>query len=275
MEDPRDLAKSLRADNFQEQCPVPNHDRSLFTLSPQGRPSYRVIRGERRPYKTVVCSNWRPGRKIPWVFEAVDPLKSSHLGLSGCSVGKNLPTNTGDARDAGVIPGSGRSPGVEHGNPLKDSCLENSMDRGAWWSMGLQRDPTERLSVCTSARARTHAHTHTHTHTHTDTQIHIDPQKTALWNQLETHQTLAHLREESGMRILNTFPMWFWRMWSMDHTLRNTPCPTSQMGKSRPGEEKSKDSKSHNESEAELAFWPIQGFFPPNSACPRTASRGC
>ena len=39
----------------------------------------------------------------------------------------------------------------------------------------------------------------------------------------------------------------------MNHTLRNTPCPISQMGKSRPVEEKSKDSKSH-ESEAELAF---------------------
>ena len=33
--------------------------------------------------------------------------------------------------------------------------------------------------------------------------------------------------------------------------------------------------KINKESEAELAFWPIQGFFPPNSACPRTASRGC
>ena len=108
----------------------------------------------------------------------MDPLKSSYLGLSGCSVGKNLPTNTGDARDAGVIPGSGRSPGVEHGNPLKNSCLENSMDRGAWWSMGLQRDPTERLSVCTSGRARTHTHTHTHTHRYTDT--HRSPKESTL-----------------------------------------------------------------------------------------------
>ena len=39
------------------------------------------------------------------------------------------------------IPGSGRSPGGEHGNPLQCSCLENPMDRGAWWakSVGLQR----------------------------------------------------------------------------------------------------------------------------------------
>jgi len=37
-----------------------------------------------------------------------------------------------DKRDAGSIPGSGRSPGGEHGNPLQYSCLENPMDRGAW-----------------------------------------------------------------------------------------------------------------------------------------------
>ena len=45
---------------------------------------------------------------------------------------KNLPANTGDVRDAGSIPGSGRSPGVGHGNPLQSSCLENPMDREAW-----------------------------------------------------------------------------------------------------------------------------------------------
>ena len=40
--------------------------------------------------------------------------------------------NAGDKRDTGSIPGSGRSPGGGHGNPLQDSCLENPMDRGAW-----------------------------------------------------------------------------------------------------------------------------------------------
>ena len=45
---------------------------------------------------------------------------------------KNPPANTGDIRDAGSIPGLGRSPGREHGNPLQYSCLENRMDRGAW-----------------------------------------------------------------------------------------------------------------------------------------------
>ena len=45
---------------------------------------------------------------------------------------KNPPANAGDSRNMGSIPGSGRSPGAGNGNPLKCSCLENPMDRGAW-----------------------------------------------------------------------------------------------------------------------------------------------
>ena len=48
---------------------------------------------------------------------------------------KNPPVNAGDARDAGSIPGSGRSPRKGNGNPLQYSCLGNSMDRGAWWAI--------------------------------------------------------------------------------------------------------------------------------------------
>ena len=50
------------------------------------------------------------------------------------AVVKNLPANAGDIRDLGLILGSGRSPGREHGNPLQYSCLENPMDREAWWA---------------------------------------------------------------------------------------------------------------------------------------------
>ena len=45
---------------------------------------------------------------------------------------KNLSANAGKVRDAGSIPGSGRSPGGEHGNPLQYSYLENPVDTGAW-----------------------------------------------------------------------------------------------------------------------------------------------
>ena len=47
---------------------------------------------------------------------------------------KSPPANAGDVRDVGSIPGSGRSPGGGHGNPLQYSCLENSTDREAWWA---------------------------------------------------------------------------------------------------------------------------------------------
>ena len=45
---------------------------------------------------------------------------------------KNPLANAGDIRDAGFIPGSGRSPAGGHGNSLQYYCLENPMDRGAW-----------------------------------------------------------------------------------------------------------------------------------------------
>ena len=48
---------------------------------------------------------------------------------------KNLPANAEDVRDAGSIPGSGRSPGQGNGNPLQYSCLENAISRGTWWAM--------------------------------------------------------------------------------------------------------------------------------------------
>ena len=47
----------------------------------------------------------------------------------------NLPVHAGSTRDTGSIPGSGRSPGEGNGNLLQSSCLENFMDRGAWFAI--------------------------------------------------------------------------------------------------------------------------------------------
>ena len=55
------------------------------------------------------------------------------LGFPGGVSGKEPTCHAGDIRDAGLIPGLGRSPGKGNGNPLQYSCLENSMNRGAWW----------------------------------------------------------------------------------------------------------------------------------------------
>ena len=65
---------------------------------------------------------------------------------------KNPPANAGDIRDVGSIPGSGRSPGGGHGNPLQCSCLENPMHRGAWWAavhrVAESQTRLKRLSMC-------------------------------------------------------------------------------------------------------------------------------
>ena len=56
------------------------------------------------------------------------------MGFTSGAEVKNIPANAGNARDASLILGSGRSLGVGNGNPLQYSCLENSMDRGTWWA---------------------------------------------------------------------------------------------------------------------------------------------
>ena len=70
-------------------------------------------------------------------------------GQNGAA-GKGSICQSGDARDAGSVPGSGRSPGVGSGNPLQCSCLENPVDRGAWWATvhGVTKSQT-RLNVNT------------------------------------------------------------------------------------------------------------------------------
>ena len=62
------------------------------------------------------------------------------MGYPGDTVVKNLPANAGDARDMGLILGSGRSPGAENGNPLQYSYLENpwTEESGGLHSTGSQ-----------------------------------------------------------------------------------------------------------------------------------------
>ena len=66
---------------------------------------------------------------------------TQNLSIPGGTVVKNPPANAGDSRDMGSIPRSRRSPGGGHGNTRQYSCLENPMDRGAWWAtvMGSQQ----------------------------------------------------------------------------------------------------------------------------------------
>ena len=77
------------------------------------------------------------------------------MGFPGVSDSKE---SAGNVEDLGLIPGLGRSPGEGNGNPLQYSCLENSMDRGAWQAAVWGRR--------VGHNSATDAHTHTHTHTH-------------------------------------------------------------------------------------------------------------
>ena len=90
--------------------------------------------------KTWLCSQlFRSGSCFFWPFCILLPqiclncaCSQFLFGLPRWHSGKNLPANLGDARDASLIPGSGRSPIGVNGNPFQYSCLESSMDRGAW-----------------------------------------------------------------------------------------------------------------------------------------------
>ena len=76
------------------------------------------------------------------------------LGLLGFPDGSSNNESACSARDRGSIPGSGRSPGGGHGNPLQYSGLENPVDRGAWWATihGVaQSDMTERAGLSFSS----------------------------------------------------------------------------------------------------------------------------
>ena len=77
---------------------------------------------------------------------------------------KNMPANAEDMRETG-IPGSRRSPGEGHGNPLQYSCLENPMDRRAFRA---------RVHGVTNGWTLQITHAHTHTHTHIDTDMDAD-----------------------------------------------------------------------------------------------------
>ena len=75
------------------------------------------------------------------------------LGFPGSWVVKNLLANAGDVRDAGSISGSGRSSGGGNDNPLQHSCLEKSMDKGAWQDTGHEVTKSQtwlRDYVCTA-----------------------------------------------------------------------------------------------------------------------------
>ena len=83
-------------------------------------------------------------------------------GFSRWLSGKETTYQSGEIRDVGSILGLGRCPGGGNGNPLQYSCLEKSMDRGAWWASlwgCKESNMTERAGTCACAHIPTHTHT--------------------------------------------------------------------------------------------------------------------
>ena len=87
-------------------------------------PSFQNSQERARPEPGLSKGTWA----LFTLVQSLAPKRASQVVL----VAKNPLANAEDVRDAGQIPGWGRSPGGGHNNPLQYSCLENPMDRGAW-----------------------------------------------------------------------------------------------------------------------------------------------
>ena len=81
--------------------------------------------------------NFNEKIRVGGIPEASNKGRDKRAAFSGSSDSKESASNAGDQ---GSIPGSGRAHGEANDNPFQYSCLEDSMDRGAWQAMGLQRD---------------------------------------------------------------------------------------------------------------------------------------
>ena len=95
-------------------------------------PDFSVAEETRLTSSGQAAKKERKGNKQVWWTYWVSC--KPQTGFPGGSEVKNLPTDAGGTGDAGLISGSGRSPGEGNGSPLQYSCPENPMDIGAWWA---------------------------------------------------------------------------------------------------------------------------------------------
>ena len=107
-------------------CPL-QHPLSLPHLPPPSQSLYKLSGGLLRTSASVRTYPW-------WNTNYILARLHGILGFPGGAEVKNLPANAEDAGDTGSTPGLGGSPAEGNGNPLQYSCLENPMDRGAWWA---------------------------------------------------------------------------------------------------------------------------------------------
>ena len=95
------------------------------------QPTPVLLPGESHGHRSLVGYS-------PWGHKESDMtewLTHTHTHTHVTLVVKNVIASAGDVRDVGSVPGLGMSPGRGQGNPLQYSCLEELMDRGAWWAI--------------------------------------------------------------------------------------------------------------------------------------------
>ena len=151
----------------------------------------------RKGVKLRLCKNLltaearlRELRKDKWILRLTHNIR----GFPGDRVAKNPPANAGNARDVGLIPGLGGSPGEGKGNPLHYFCLENFMDRGAWWT-----------TVHGAMKSQTQLSMHTHiTHTHIQHYLCASKLQTLLWSRFSVQDWIPPVMCTSTCVIAQT-----------------------------------------------------------------------
>ena len=148
---------------------------------------------------------WHHTEKSKWTFWPtqynLNPNICLQQGFPGDSVGffpviQNPPANAGEARDAGSISGLGGTPGVGNSSPLQYSCLENSMDRGAWWA---------------TVHGVTKSQTWLSMHTHLPSAINTCPQQSVWYREtriiiFKVHEVMLLLNSQLSSDVFFSIP---------------------------------------------------------------------
>jgi len=119
----------LLSPELNVSCSVVSNSLQPHGLSPPGSSVYRIL--QTRILEWVARTTLHIILTV-YIHSSSNLLAPQFLGFPSDASGKELTCHAGDLRDAGSIPGLGRSPRGGYGNPLQYSCLDHPMDRGAW-----------------------------------------------------------------------------------------------------------------------------------------------
>ena len=137
------ISFSRESSRPKDQTHVSCIDKRFFTTEPSGKPYFQAVlristdqwEKENSIFKRWKDLNWHFTKGNTQIAHVLKGLKCFKRWASQVALEvKNTPGNEGGIKDAGLIPGSGRSPGGGHSSPLQYSCSGNPRDRGVWWA---------------------------------------------------------------------------------------------------------------------------------------------